>query len=263
MPETPREFLTRHHRRLYLAVRSLVPMPAAAAAVLRGAVVRLAPWAGEADTAFQGRTDRVIRELAADHRRKTNGFPASDDLHRQLVEHPDRAADPPDRPARMADILKCLPSPDRDLLRRRYELGMTVEQIGLAEVRPPTAVARDLSALHESVARELFRDAAAASPHAGEIVRLTGRLADGTLGGDGRLVLETLLLGDPPAQSVFFRATTTLAELAWRLSPPPFPDVALPRTRLTVRERVVTTAFVVCVVGALALIAWAVWKQTE
>ena len=86
---------------------------------------------------------------------------------------------------------------------------------------------------------------------------------DGTLGEDGRLVLETLLLGEPQAQTDYFRSLACLSELAWRLGKPSFPDVPLPRTRLTVRERVVTTAFVLSVIGALALIAWAVRTQTE
>jgi RNA polymerase sigma factor (sigma-70 family) len=262
VPQTPRELLIPHHRRLYLAVRSLVPVPAEAAAVLREALVRLAPWAAEPEAAFRARADRIILEAASEHRRNAKGFPSSDDLFRQLVEHPDRTADATDRATRFAEILKCLPSPDRDLLRRRYELGMSLEQIGLAEGRSQSAVARDLAALHASITRELFRDPTKTSPHADEIGRLTGRLADGTLGADGRLVLETLLLAEPLAQTDYFRILATLSELSWRLTKPSFPDVSLPRTRLTVRERVVTTAFVLSVIGALALIAWAVRSQT-
>ena len=262
MPETPRELLAPHHRRLYLAVRTLVPIPAEAETVLRQVYFKLAPWAAEPETAFLARADRVVAETATEHRRQAKSFPSSDDLFRQLVEHPDRTAVPTDRATRIGEILKCLPSPDRDLLRRRYELGMSLEQIGLAEGRSQSAVARDLAALHASVTRELYNDPTKVSPHADEIGRLTGRLADGALGDDGRLVLETLLLAEPPAQTDYFRSLATLSELRWRLTRPAFPDVSLPRTRLTVRERAVTAAFVLSVIGALALIAWAVRTQT-
>ncbi|HVK10385.1 MAG TPA: hypothetical protein VM597_16580, partial [Gemmataceae bacterium] len=141
MPETPRDLLSPHHRRFHLAVRALVPVAAEADAVLRDVLVRLAPWAAESEADFLTRADRVVVEAAAGHRRTAKGFPSSDDLFRQLVEHPDRTADAPDRATRMAEVLKCLPSPDRDLLRRRYELAMSLEQIGLAEGRSQSAAA--------------------------------------------------------------------------------------------------------------------------
>ena len=78
-----------------------------------------------------------------------------------------------------------------------------------------------------------------------------------------REIVETLLLAEPLAQTDYFRSLASLSELGWRLTRPAFPDVSLPRTRLTLRERVVTAAFVLSVIGALALIAWAVRTQTE
>lgn len=191
-----------------------------------------------------------LRELAIDSARKWRDrekcFPSSEDLFRQLIEGP---RPPGLEAARVAEVWKCLPSPDRDMLRRKYELGMTIEQIALAEGRTPPTVARDLAVLHDSICRELF--AGETLPHGPEISRLTGQLADGTISNDARVVLETLLLADDVAQLTYMRSMAVIAELQWLLAPPALAHITTVPMVLPVREKLVTAAFVVACVAAI------------
>ena len=90
--------------------------------------------------------------------------------------------------------------PEKELLRRKYELGMTLEQIALAENRPANAVAREITSLHTSLVsalRQSLNDSDLPPPGgAADLGRLTDQLLDGTITDAGRLILETLLLAD-------------------------------------------------------------------
>src|SRR5262249_174920 len=165
------------------------------------------------------------------------------------------------RPAEASGVLHQLPAPDRDLLLRRYELGMTAEQIALSENRPVAAVNRDLAGLHASLVaalRERLPDAGPEPPGgANDLGRLTGQLLDGTITDDGRLVLETLLLADPAAQAHYHRHVALCAELRMGLRGlPPLPEPPAPAApQVSRREKFVTWAFVAaCAVVFLFLI---------
>ena len=114
-----------------------------------------------------------------------------------------------------------MPPPERDLLRRKYELGMTTEQIALAENRPARPVSRDLVGLHATLVSAFAKRVPDSGPEppggAADLGRLTDQLLDGTITDDGRLVLETLLLADAAAQAHYHRHVALAAELTLRL----------------------------------------------
>jgi len=257
-PATLRELVKRHQRRLYLFLRALLPAAPRAEEALADATIVL--WDRGPNVRpehFTDLVDRVAREVAAER-----VSPFSADLVRQLADSAEPFLDPSDkRPAALAELLGQLPPPERDLLRRKYELGMTAEQIGLAENRPASAVQRDLVGLHAilvSRLREVIPDLGPEPPGgAADLGRLTDQLLDGTITDDGRLVLETLLLADAAAQAHYHRHVALVAELTMRfrgLPPVPEPSLA-PGPRVTRREQIVTGAFVAaCVVAFVVLI---------
>jgi hypothetical protein len=209
-------------------------------------------------------SDGIARQVAADRRKMVTPLPFSDDLFRQLADSAGPILDQSEeRPAALARVLNRLPSPERELLRRRYALGLTAEQMATAESRPAAAVARELTALHGilvSALREELPDTGPEPPGgAADLGRLSDQLLDGTITEDGRLVLETLLLADAPAQVHYHRHAALVAELTWKFAgPPDLPDP--PRTEprpVTAREWAVTVAFIVAV---LAVIAFAVLR---
>ena len=264
-PAPPRDLLARYHRSLTHYLRALLPDAAAADEAWRDTVERMGrrgftrppaefgPWA-----------EAVAREVAAGRRKTDSEPPFSDDLFRELAQTPGLAPDRAEARARaLAGLIPQLPPPERDLLRRRYELRLTVEQMASADGRPPSAVARDLAGLHET----LVGAVQAASPDGGpdppggaaDLGRMADQLLDGTIGDDSRLVLETLLLADAPAQAHYRRHAALVTDLSWAYQgTPPLPDPPAPagptRPPLLLRERVVTAAFVAACLATAVLV---------
>jgi DNA-directed RNA polymerase specialized sigma24 family protein len=214
---------------------------------------------------FDERAIEVAREVAAERRKATVRLPFSDDLFRQLA---DRSGPPPERiEARawaLAECLHQLPPPERNLLRQRYELGRTIAQIAAADGRPPTTVVRDLSGLHESLLSALSATAPDGGPDppggAADLGRLADQLLDGTISDDSRLVLETLLLADAPAQAHYARHAALVTDLTWdyRGAPilPEQPADEPQPAAITRREKLVTVAFVVCCTVAMLVVVF-------
>ena len=254
------DLLRRHQRRLYVYLRALLPGPADAEAGFRETAVRIGQQAESAPAdRFTDWVEGIARQVAAERRKARTPLPFSDDLFRQLADSAGTVLDQSgQRPAALAAVLKRLPPPERDLLRRRYALGLTVEQIAAAESRSAAAVARELTALHGSLVSALREELPDSGPQfpggASDLGRLADQLLDGTISEDGRLVLETLLLADAPAQVHYHRHAALVAELTWTYGgPPELPD--LPRTerrRVTAREWAVTVVFVVAALGVIA-----------
>jgi len=257
-----RDVLQRHHRRLAVYLRALLP-GTDPDPHLWEAAERLLGQAGRAPTDRTAeRADEIARQVAADRRKTIAPLPFSDDLFRQLADSAGPILDQSDaRPAALAQILRQLPPPERDLLRRRYELGLSAEQIALAEGRPTAAIARELTALHGSLVsavREALPDAGPEPPGgAADLGRLTDQLLDGTITDDGRLVLETLLLADAAAQTHYHRHAALATDLRWHYAGAP----ALPeppaevRRGVTSREWAVTVGFLVAVLAIIAFVA--------
>src|SRR5262245_10905623 len=125
------------------------------------------PDAAEADAAVaeaMGRIDRqsgetradnlpgwvqdVARQVVAERRNASCSLPFSSDLFRQLAESAEPVlAVAERRSAVLGELLKQLPPPDRDLLRRKYELGHSALQIGQSAGRHATDVARAMAGL--------------------------------------------------------------------------------------------------------------------
>jgi DNA-directed RNA polymerase specialized sigma24 family protein len=263
-PAAVRELVRQNHRRLHVYLRTLLPGadPAGPLAETAERIVRQANQA-PADR-FTDWADGIARQVAAERRKTINALPFSDDLFRQLADSAGPILDLSDkRPAALDQVLRQLPPPEKNLLRRKYELGLTMEAIAEMDGRPPVVVSRDLAALQESLVtalRECLPDAGPEPPGgAADIGRLSDQLIDGTITDDGRLVLETLLLADAAAQAHYHRHASLAAELKWHYSGPPAlqPQAIAPPTRLhlTAREWVVTAAFVVAV---LAVVTFAV-----
>jgi hypothetical protein len=244
-------------RRVYAYFTALLP-----AGDVDAAVWKAMDRVGSADE----RADEVARRVAVEQRTTTATLPFSDDLFRQLADSAGVVLDHADqRPAALDEVLHQLPPPERDLIRRRYELGLTGEQIAVADGRTVAAVARDLAALHEclvSAIRAIVPDVGPEPPGgAADIGRLSDQLLNGTINDDGRLVLETLLLADAAAQAHYHRHAALIADLRWKFAGPPALDEATsqPPRRLSGREWAVTIAFVVAV---LAVIAFAILRLT-
>ena len=263
-PADVRELLQRQHRRLAVYLRALLPgadldsaVRDTAERVLRQSEIvpvdRFADW-----------SEAVARDVAAEARKSTIPLPFSDDLFRQLADSADPVLNQCDkRPAALTEILRQLPPPERDLLRRRYALGHSTNQIAQSDGRSATTVARDLYALHESLigaVRETLPDGGPLPPGgAADIGRLADQLLDGTISDDGRLILETLLLADAAAQVHYHRHAALAAELNWAYRGlPALPELAAPDRpqRLTTREKVITVAFIVAVVAVAAFVVW-------
>lgn len=256
-PAPPRDLEPRYRRRAYAYLRALLPGtdvgPALGEAL--GRVRRRAAAAPGTDAW----ADDVTRDVAAQVR-KTQTTPVfSDDLFRQLADSAGPILDSSDgRPAALERILTQLPPPERDLLRRRYALGMTADQMALADGRPAAAIARDLAALHGSLVtavREAVPDTGPEPPGgAADLGRLADQRLDGTISDDGQLVLETLLLADAVAQAHYHRHAALVADLTWHYAgPPPIPNPPeTPVRPVSPREWVVTGLFVLAVLAVLA-----------
>ena len=263
MPDpAARELVRQEHRRLHVYLRALLPGSDVEGA-LRETEERIARSQAPTERPAEW-ADGMARQVAAERRKTITPLPFSDDLFRQLAASAGPILDLTEkRSGALAEILRQLPPPERDLLRRKYQVGLAADQIAAADGRPVAVVSRDLAALHESLVsalRETLPDAAPEPPGgAADIGRLSDHLLDGTITDDGRLVLETLLLADAAAQAHYHRHAAVVADLEWLYSGRPTipePAQAVPAPpRLTTREWIVTAAFLVAV---LAVITFAI-----
>jgi RNA polymerase sigma-70 factor, ECF subfamily len=256
-----RALLARHHRRLAHRLRTLLPDAADAEVALKDAVLRIRSTpSARPDRKFADAADGVAREAAAARRKGATRLPFSDDLFRQLVDLPGPPVDRAEARARaLAESLAQLPPPDRDLLRRKYGMGLTVDQIASTNGRTPSAVVRDLASVHESLLSALRAAVPDSGPEppggAADLGRMADQLLDGTITDDGRVVFETLLLADLPAQAHFARHAALITDLTWTFrGEPPLPEPPPEPPGLTRREQVVTGAFVVCCTIAFLII---------
>lgn len=245
-------------RRTAVLVRALVPRAADAESALNEIAARV--QASRACDEFT--LIKLARDVAADHRCKSAHNSFSDDLARQLADSAPKSLDVAgQRSHHLASIMNQLPASERDLLRRRYALALTTEQIAFADGRPATAVSRDLTILHGTLVNALQESLPDGNPPApggaSDLGRLSNQLLDGTITDDGRLVLETLLLGDTAAQAHYHRHVALVAELEWLFRGAPKPieqtQTTAPR-KLTAREIIVTGAFLTTCVLAVAFV---------
>jgi RNA polymerase sigma-70 factor, ECF subfamily len=258
--------IRKYHRRLYVYLRALLPAAKDAEAALRETVVRLAEHAAEAPREHVAEwAERIARQVASERRQTQATLPFSDDMFRQLADSAGPILDQSEaRPAVLEEILKQLPPPERELVRRRYELGLRADQIALAENQTPAAAARELTSLHASLIAALRQDLPENGPDppggATDLGRMADQLFDGTISEDGRLVLETLLLADAAAQVHYHRHAALVAELTWRFGGvPALPELPRPGRRgLSRREWTVTIAFLVACTIVIGLVTWAV-----
>jgi len=265
-----RDLIGRHQRRLYSFLRILVPSQKDIQAVFSETVQRLCDKHSDVPPErFADLAEGIGRQVAAEKRGVTGPAAFSDDLYRQLAESAGPWLDLMDkRGTALANVLDQLPPPERDLLRRKHELGMTIEQIALAENRSASVVSRDLFALNATLVSALRSALADPGPEppggAAELGRLTDQILDGTISDDGRLVLETLLLGDGAAQAHYHRHIALAAELTLRFrGAPPMAELRTDhdrRSRIPMRERAVTVAFVVACLAVAGFAVWAVLR---
>jgi DNA-directed RNA polymerase specialized sigma24 family protein len=259
-PAELRDYLSRRHRRLHTYLRVLLPDAAEAEAALDDVVSRIGTRATEAPAKDRdGWIEGIARAVAADRRKRGVGA-FSDDLFRQLADLAGPVLDQIERTyGNLPELLRQLPPPERELLHRRYELGLTAEQMGASEGRPVSTVVRDLTGLHETLVSALRRSGEPAAPGgAADLGRLTHQLLDGTMSDDSRIVFETLLLADPPAQTHYIRHVALVTELTWKYGGvPPVPEWPAPTEspRVSRREKIVTGAFIAaCTVVIVFLI---------
>jgi DNA-directed RNA polymerase specialized sigma24 family protein len=252
--------LFRRHRRLTHYLRALLPDASETETAFDETVRRILdpakafPAKGAATWA-----DGIAREVATERRKAARTLPFSDALFRQLADAAGSALDEVEgRHRALAETLPQLPPPERELLRRRYELGLTAAQIAASEGRPAAMVLRELAGLHESLANAvLARGSPAPLGGAADLGRLCFQLLDGTIGDDSRLVLETLLLADTPAQAHYLRYVALVTDLIWHYrGPPPLPKVESPAPvpGLSRKEWVVTAVFVAACAVAIVFI---------
>jgi DNA-directed RNA polymerase specialized sigma24 family protein len=216
---------------------------------------------------FEQWAEDIARQIAQEQRKATTATMFSDDLIRQLADSAGPSLDLAERrPAALAELLNQLPPPEKELLRRKYELGMTPEQIAQAEDRPVLSVAREMAALHESLInllRQALREHDVPPPGgASDLGRLTDQLLDGTINEDGRLILETLLLADAAAQAHYHRHVALACELNWAYRGQPVIAVAdLPKAQASPREWLVTAIFILALLAAAGFLGYVVYLR--
>jgi DNA-directed RNA polymerase specialized sigma24 family protein len=256
---------------LYVYLRALLPAAHDALAAFRETVERIRASSQSAPSKnFVEWAESIARQVALDRRKACRSVPFSDDLFRQLADSvsPSLSLDER-RPAAIEELWGQLPQPEKELLRRKYELGMTTDQIAVAEDRSPTAISREMTALHASLVnllRQSIRDPDLPPPGgASDLGRLTDQLLDGTINDDGRLILETLLLADAAAQAHYHRHVAMTCELTWKhrglLAVADLPETVI--RKVSVREWVVTIAFLLGVVGATVFLSYVVYIQVR
>ena len=269
MPEAvhTRELVPSQRRRLRVFLRALLPAATDAENALKETLRRIAERSREASARDAGAwVESIARQVAQEQRKAAVTVPFSDDLFRQIADSAGPSLQLSERrPQAMIELLAQLPPPEKELIRRKYELGMTVDQIARAEDRPSLAVSRELAALHESLVnllRQSLRDHDVPPPGgAADLGRLTDQLLDGTITDDGRLILETLLLADAAAQAHYHRhgALTVELDVHYR-GEPAMTDPKVPTRRpLSTGERLVTGFFLLAILVAAGFAAYVVY----
>jgi DNA-directed RNA polymerase specialized sigma24 family protein len=266
-----RDQLIRHRRRLCLLLRALLPTAADAEAAWRQTAVRIVER-GEAASGsnFAEWAERIARDVAAELRKTQSPPPFSDDLFRQLADSAGLSLVIADqRPRALAEILNRLPSPEKELLRKRYGVGLSIEQIAMSEGRPPAVVSRDVAVLHGMLVAALHEaiknDGPPPPGGASDLGRMVDQLLDGTITDDGRVVLETLLLADAPAQAHYHRHVALLVEIEFKYrGEPELPELPEPGPqKLSNREWLVTAAFIVACAAAAVFVILALTGQLK
>jgi len=261
-----RELLNQHRRRLSVYLRALLPAKAQAETAFQETVSRLHQQIRQAPkTKFAQWSENIARQVALERRRHQNPLPFSDDLFRQLADTIGPLLDRLEHyHGQFAEILERLPPPEREFLRRRHELELTAEQIGLTEERPASVVSRDLTLLHATIVSSLNEEVPLGPPLPGgamDLGRLSDQLLDGTINGDGRLILETLLLADAPSQAHYLRHVALECELNWRYRGEPGLPMATLNRHLSTREKWVTIAFATTFLVVLAFVTFVVGNR--
>jgi len=261
-----RERLKPIRRGLSVFLRALLPRASEAEAALQETLqcfdqrVRRTPA-----TKFAQWCQDIARQVALDRRKHSNALPFSDELFRQLADFMGPHLDHIEKyHERLPAILDRLPPPERELLRRKHELGLSPEQIALTEERSASLVSRDLTLLHAAIISTLNEEAPFGPPLPGgamDLGRLSDQLLEGTINEDGRLVLETLLLADPAAQAHYLRHVALACELNWWYrGEPDLPMATIPR-ELSTREKLVTVAFAMTCLVVLAFVTFVVGSR--
>ena len=260
---TTRDLLERHHRRLRVLLRALLAESADAAAAWNETVARIGrvPSPADADR-FGPWADGIAREVAGEWRRRKGHLPFTDDLCRQLAES--AIASPrvaQERPRRSRRFLNGCPSP-----KGPVSPPLRHAAVDRANRRGRRSAAVGDGARSGHLARDTHLGAHRTHrPTPGQhrlaaradLTRLVLQLLNGAISADSRLVLETLLLADAPAQgalSSLCRAGSRTGMARWRapvISESPAPTAG----KLTIREWLVTITFVAaCVVVVLFVI---------
>lgn len=260
------ERLEQHRRRLSVYLRVLLATEPEAEAAFQETISRLHQRNRQAPkTKFAEWSENIARQVALDRRVQQSPLPFSDDLFRQLADTIGPLLDRLERyHKQLSEILERLPPPERELLRRKHELGLRAEQIGLTEERPASVVSRDLTLLNATIVSSLNEEVPLGPPLPGgamDLGRLSDQLIDGTINEDGRLVLETLLLADSSAQAHYLRHVALGCELNWRYRGEPNVPAMAPSRRLSSREKLVTIAFAMTCLIVLAFVTFVVGSR--
>jgi DNA-directed RNA polymerase specialized sigma24 family protein len=251
-----RVLVEQHKRRLYTYLQALLPGDNPARP-FRETVSRIERNLNQSTAeVFVTSAEEIARQVASESRKTKSPLPFSDDLLRQLAETAGPVLDQYDRrPSALSEILRQLPPPEQQLLRETYSAGRSNAEVAAIVNRPVAEVCRDLVALRSGLVAALYRALPDNGPPPGggatDLGRLADQLLDGPISDDGRLVLETLLLGDVAAQTHYHRHAALLADLDWTFGwPPALPDPPMAEKHgLSAREWVVTVAFVAAILA--------------
>lgn len=171
------------------------------------------------------------------------------------------------RPTLLQDEWKKLTLAEQTLLRGVYDQRGSVLVNAATAQQTPTQWFREFTLVHV----ELFHRLQTALPDESyvwpsnhvELTRLILCLAFDYEAEDAQLVLEALLMGDPPAQAFYQRMIALVSELDAHFHDlPPLPEPqAMPEFAKRARREVyVAIAFVFAILGALAYIVWLVTR---
>lgn len=171
------------------------------------------------------------------------------------------------RPTLLHDEWKKLTLAEQTLLRGVYDERRSVLEKAATAQQTPTQWFREFTLVHV----ELFQRLQMALPDEShvwpsnhvELTRLILCLSFGYEAEDAQLVLESLLLGDPPSQAFYQRMIALISELDAHfhgLPPLPKPQAMQTLVKRARREVYVAIAFVFASIGALAYIIWLVTR---
>ncbi|MSR53957.1 MAG: sigma-70 family RNA polymerase sigma factor [Gemmataceae bacterium] len=251
---------------LSVYLRALLPKAEEADAAFQETASRLDQSQGYAPkTKFAAWCNDIASRASRDLRGSSHPKPFGDALFGQLIDSLGPIIERLDRyPVRLSALLGRLPPPEQELLRRKYAIGLTAEQIALAEERPASMVSRDLTLLNATIVSSLDEEVRLGPPLPGgamDLGRLSDQLLDGTINEDGRLVLETLLLADSTAQAHYLRHVALACGLHWKYRGEPDLPAPSPKRGLSQREKLVTLGFAVTCLAVLAFVAFVVGSR--